>query len=124
MYPYQRTPIGNPYISPVSRGYLWVSYPQENLLVEHNKYHGTLPYPNLPTLPHVRERGPHPSKRPFPIPNDAQAFSWWFYYLTFHTNRCSGPLSFHLSEATRVVVSERANGPGELNGVFLGGGET
>ena len=31
MYPYQRTPMGNPYISPISRGYLWVSYPQESL---------------------------------------------------------------------------------------------
>ena len=31
MYPYQRTPIGNPYISPILRGYLWVSYPQESL---------------------------------------------------------------------------------------------
>ena len=30
MYPYQRTPMGNPYISPISRGYLWVSYPQES----------------------------------------------------------------------------------------------
>ena len=23
--------MGNPYISPISRGYLWVSYPQESL---------------------------------------------------------------------------------------------
>ncbi len=30
MYPYQRTPMGNPYISPIFRGYLWVSYPQES----------------------------------------------------------------------------------------------
>ena len=31
MYPYQRTPMGNPYnISPISRGYLWVSSPQES----------------------------------------------------------------------------------------------
>ena len=30
MYPYQRTPMGNPYISPVTRGYLWVSYHQES----------------------------------------------------------------------------------------------
>ena len=30
MYPYQRTPMGNPYISPIARGYLWVSYPQES----------------------------------------------------------------------------------------------
>ena len=27
----QRTPMGNPYISPITRGYLWVSYPQESL---------------------------------------------------------------------------------------------
>jgi len=27
MYPYQRTPMGNPYISPISRGYLWVVNP-------------------------------------------------------------------------------------------------
>ena len=31
MYPYQRTPMGNPYISPITRGYLWVTYPQESL---------------------------------------------------------------------------------------------
>ena len=31
MYPYQRTPMGNPYISPISRAYLWVSYLQESL---------------------------------------------------------------------------------------------
>ena len=31
MYPYQRTPMGNPYISPISCGYLWVSYPQESI---------------------------------------------------------------------------------------------
>ena len=30
MYPYQRTPMGNPYIRPITRGYLWVSYPQES----------------------------------------------------------------------------------------------
>ena len=47
MYPYQRTPIGNPYISPVSRGYLWVSYPQESLLVEHNKNHSSKGYTRL-----------------------------------------------------------------------------
>ena len=29
----------NPYISPISRGYLWVSYPQESL--ENTKYHGS-----------------------------------------------------------------------------------
>ena len=27
----QRTPMGHPYISPISRGYLWVSHPQESL---------------------------------------------------------------------------------------------
>ena len=33
MYPYQRTPMGNPYISPISRGYLWVfSSPREHQL--------------------------------------------------------------------------------------------
>ena len=33
MYPYQRTPIGNPNISPIACGYLWVLvfYPQESL---------------------------------------------------------------------------------------------
>ena len=32
MHPYQPTPMENPYISPISRGYLWVSYdPQESL---------------------------------------------------------------------------------------------
>ena len=40
MYPYQRTPMGHPYISHIYSGYLWVSYPQESLL-EHNKYHGS-----------------------------------------------------------------------------------
>ena len=31
MYPYQRTPIGNPYISHIVRGYLWVKiHPQES----------------------------------------------------------------------------------------------
>ena len=39
MYPYQRTPMGNPYISPISRGYLWVI--PKNPKVEHNKYHGS-----------------------------------------------------------------------------------
>ncbi len=29
-YPYQRTLMGNSYISPISRGYLWVSYPQKS----------------------------------------------------------------------------------------------
>ncbi len=27
----QRTPMGKPYISSITRGYLWVSYPQESL---------------------------------------------------------------------------------------------
>ncbi len=39
MYPYQRTPMGNPYISPISHVYLWVSYPQESPTVYPNKYH-------------------------------------------------------------------------------------
>ena len=30
MYPYQ-PPMGNPYRSPIARGYLWVSYPQESV---------------------------------------------------------------------------------------------
>ena len=29
--------MGNPYISPITRGYLWVSYPK-NPKVEHNNY--------------------------------------------------------------------------------------
>ena len=28
MYPYQRTPMRNPYISPITRGYLWVLIPK------------------------------------------------------------------------------------------------
>ena len=28
MYPYQHAPMGNPYISPISRGYLWVIIPK------------------------------------------------------------------------------------------------
>ena len=39
MYPYQRTPMGNPYISPIARGYLWVIIPF-GIPREHNKYHG------------------------------------------------------------------------------------
>ena len=39
MYPYQRTPMGNPYISPIARGYLWVSS-SPRIPREHNKYHG------------------------------------------------------------------------------------
>ena len=32
MYPYQRTPIGNPYINPIYSGYLYMGYnPQESL---------------------------------------------------------------------------------------------
>ena len=34
MYPYQRTPMGNPYISPITRGYLWAIIPK-NPKVEH-----------------------------------------------------------------------------------------
>ena len=34
IYPYQRTPMGNPYISPISRGYLWIKIPK-NPKVEH-----------------------------------------------------------------------------------------
>ncbi len=30
VYPYQRTPMGNPYINPIYSGYLWVRYPQES----------------------------------------------------------------------------------------------
>ena len=36
MYPYQRTPMGNPYIRPIARGYLWVisspRIPNENTI--------------------------------------------------------------------------------------------
>ena len=39
MYPYQRTPIGNPYISPIARGYLWV-FSSPRIPRESNKYHG------------------------------------------------------------------------------------
>ena len=46
MYPYQRTPMGNPYISPISRGYLWVSYPQESQGWTLAKYHGNHTYVN------------------------------------------------------------------------------
>ena len=35
MYPYQRTPMGNPYIRPISRGYLWVPVIPKNPKVEH-----------------------------------------------------------------------------------------
>ena len=38
MYPYQRTPMGNPYIALCS-GYLWVIIPF-GIPREHNKYHG------------------------------------------------------------------------------------
>ena len=48
MYPYQRTPMGNPYISPISRGYLWVfsspRIPREqpiNTMVVHVRERGT-----------------------------------------------------------------------------------
>ena len=50
MYPYQRTPMGNPYISTVARGYLWVSYPQESQGWTPAKYHGS-----------TRTLGVHPS---------------------------------------------------------------
>ena len=40
MYPYQRTPMGNPYIRPILRGYLWVVIPK-NPQGEDNKYHGS-----------------------------------------------------------------------------------
>ena len=47
MYPYQRTPMGNPYISPIACGYLWVlsspRIPSENTI-------NTM-------VVHVRERG-------------------------------------------------------------------
>ena len=41
MWPYQRTPMGNPHISPIARGYLWVFVIPKNPKVEHNKYHGS-----------------------------------------------------------------------------------
>ena len=31
MYPYQRTPMGNPDISPITRGYLWVIIPKREV---------------------------------------------------------------------------------------------
>ena len=39
MYPYQSTPMGNPNISPISCGYLWVIIPK-NAYVYPHKYHG------------------------------------------------------------------------------------
>ena len=58
MYPYQRTPMGNPYISPITRGYLWVSYPQESLentintMVVHARERGTRTICPLKVLTH------------------------------------------------------------------------
>ena len=51
----QRTPIGNPYISPKNSGYLWVRYPQESQGFSHN-FHTV--------WVHVRERGPTPIPKP------------------------------------------------------------
>ena len=39
MYPYQRTPMGNPYIRPITGGYLWVIFTQFS-------YHGAHTYVN------------------------------------------------------------------------------
>ena len=41
VYPYQRTPMGNPYINPILRGYFWVSYLQESQGWTPAKYHGS-----------------------------------------------------------------------------------
>ena len=53
MYPYQRTPMGNPYISPIYPYSSWVFmgyYPQESLYFPPYKYHGS-----------TRTLGVHPS---------------------------------------------------------------
>ena len=50
MYPHQRTPIWNPYRSPISRGYLWNIIPK-NPKVEHNKYHGAHTVRGTPNCP-------------------------------------------------------------------------
>ena len=85
VYPCQRTPMGNPYIGPITRGYLWVSYPQESQGCSHN-FHTVV----------VRTRtwvngGPHPSGCPL-IPGDSihdllvtnnQPLSWRFDPVTF-----------------------------------------
>ena len=47
MYPYQCTPMGNPYLSPISRGYLWVIIPK-NPKVEHNHGYTVKGTPNCP----------------------------------------------------------------------------
>ena len=54
MYPYQRTPMGNPYISP------WVfmgSNPQESLEnTEHNRYHGYTYVRGTPNCPLIKKK--------------------------------------------------------------------
>ena len=55
MYPYQRTPLGNPYISPIYWEFMGFFIPK-NPQREHQL--------NTMGFVHVREWGPHPSKRP------------------------------------------------------------
>ena len=49
MYPYQRTPMGNPYMSSILRGYLWVIIPNPQRTPA--KYHGYTGAPKPPNCP-------------------------------------------------------------------------
>ena len=55
MYPYSRTPMGNPYIGPIVRGYSWVIIPKgyTQLSLETSLQGSTLHIPRLEKEPEV-----------------------------------------------------------------------
>ena len=65
--------MGNPYIRPITRGYLWVSYPQESQGRTPAKYHG---YTYVRGTPHC----------PLKLMVD-----WWFGFLGVPENERDGP---------------------------------